>query len=373
MGQEFQQIVGSEIYDKNLNFLIGSGASYGCFPTLSVAIKDNILGQPHTIETLATRYEHNIHIRTHLFSWYVKEIIKPASEFDVELHKNPWSKQAKVIYNYHSFISKIVRILQKKKDQRRANVFTTNYDGLLAHVSETLLRERCLEFVVNDGSSGFIKRFLDIRNFNRYYRDQGIFDRHSKDVPQINLLQPHGSVYWYREGENIEVSYEIARAKYRLSRVPFHENTDFSSILDDSTKTDADLLKISFSGKAADYEDFWSEYNKLPIVNPTKWKFHETVFDEHYYQILRQMNYEMEKPNTVFIVFGFSFSDEHILNLFRRSLSNPTLKVFVCCFDEIEYLSMRDKFQSFPNVELIHSDNNLDFTAFNDEVFQIIH
>ncbi|WP_273793192.1 SIR2 family protein [Brucella anthropi] len=313
-----------------------------------------------------------MHIRTHLFSWYVKEIIRPSAEFDIQSHKNNSTTQAKVINNYYQFISKIVRILQKKKDQRCANIFTTNYDGLLAHVSETLLHERCLEFVVNDGSSGFVRRLLDIKNFNRHYRDQGIFDRHSKYVPQINLLQPHGSVYWYRENENIEVSYDASRAKKRLSKVPFHENIDFTSMLNDPSKTDTDLLKISFTGNATNYADFWKEYNKLPIVNPTKWKFHETVFDEHYYQILRQMNYEMEKPNTVFIVFGFSFADEHILHLFRRSLSNPTLKVFVCCFDDREYLSMQAKFQSFPNVEFIHSDKNLNFTVFNDEVFKIV-
>ena len=46
----------SDIYDKNLNFLIGSGASVGLFPTLALRLK-NAAGEAHTLESLATWFE----------------------------------------------------------------------------------------------------------------------------------------------------------------------------------------------------------------------------------------------------------------------------------------------------------------------------
>jgi hypothetical protein len=87
--------------------------------------------------------------------------------------------------------------------------------------------------------------------------------------------------------------------------------------------------------------------------------------------MLRLLSYELEKPNSVFITFGFSFSDEHILNLVKRSLSNPTLQLFVCCFNELELSIMQEYFKIYKNVEYIIVDGNLDFNAFNEGVFTI--
>lgn len=45
-----------DIYDKNLNFLVGSGASVGLFPTLALRLR-NDAGDAHTLESLATWFE----------------------------------------------------------------------------------------------------------------------------------------------------------------------------------------------------------------------------------------------------------------------------------------------------------------------------
>jgi hypothetical protein len=196
-----------------------------------------------------------------------------------------------------------------------------------------------------------------------------VFDRHTKSVPQINLIQMHGSVYWYKDGENIEISYDIERSKKRLNAVPLRQDDDFDAILGDKKKTDADLAALTLPADDAANFSFQQKYDALPIVNPTKWKFHETVFEEHYYQMLRLLSYELEKPNSVFIAFGFSFADEHILNLVNRSLSNPSLQLYVCCYSKKTAAEMQIKFKGFDNVELISLDDPLDFTAFNDKVF----
>jgi len=120
----------------------------------------------------------------------------------------------------------------------------------------------------------------------------------------------------------------------------------------------------------AELNAFWESYEKMPIVNPTKWKFHETVYDEHYYQMLRLLSYELEKPNAVLITFGFSFADEHILNLVMRSLSNPGLQVFICCYSKSGHDSMLERFKGHRNVECLAlaDDQQMNFTAFNEQV-----
>nr|WP_283094784.1 SIR2 family protein [Loktanella sp. SALINAS62] len=263
----------------------------------------------------------------------------------------------------------ILNLLNKKSHSKRANIFTTNYDGLIAHCAEKMVQSGKYDFILNDGSIGFVKRTLQTRSFNRYAKDQGTFSHHETSVPQINLLQPHGSVYWYKDGDNIEVSYDIKRSSTRVDDVSTWMDQNFAEILSDDTKTDEDIKTSAFAVPKSNRDAFWEDYKKLPIVNPTKWKFHETVFEEHYYQSLRALSYELEKPNSVFIIFGFSFADEHILNLVKRSLSNPTLKVFICCYSDNTKADLEKKFGGFDNVELIRSADKLDFDAFNTEIF----
>ncbi len=366
-----QKINRNDIYDKNLNFLIGSGASVGILPTLSLNIKNTLTEKKHTVETLATLFRDNETIYAHLLSKYLQDVIKPASLFSLHSNNELTDTQTQVIENYSKFLKTIIGLLQKNPLKQCANIFTTNYDGLIAHVSEKIISEKTTDFVLNDGGSGFIKRNLNIRNFNRYSRDQGVFDKHSKDVPQINLLQPHGSVYWHVDGDDIEISYDIVRSRNRIENVPALNNNEFNTLLNNSEAVDNHLNEINFGSISDQCNAFINEYNRLPIVNPTKWKFHETVFNENYYQILRLLSYELEKPNSVFIVFGFSFADEHIFNLFRRSLSNPTLKVFICCYNEDEKTEMERKFNLFQNVQCISHDEGLNFTMFNEEVLTI--
>ena len=362
----------SDIYDKNLNFLLGSGASYGLLPTLALEISNAGTDDVHTVETLATKYEAEEDFQSHLFSWYVREVILPAAAFNPSSNLFNTDEQDAAILNYRRFLETVLAILNKKNRKNRANIFTTNYDGMIAHTAEKILSLGSYDFHLNDGTEGFVKKTLNARNFGRYFQDYGVFDRHAKSVPQINLIQLHGSVYWYKDGDNIEVSYDIVRAKKRVVDVPRRDNQAFFDALIDESKTDLDLVPLTDADVTHTQNAAFREaYKALPVVNPTKWKFHETVFEEHYYQMLRLMSYELEKPDTVFIAFGFSFADEHILNLVKRSLSNPTLQLFVCCFNEAGRSDMEQKFLGFNNVECITVDGNLDFAAFNDEVFTV--
>lgn len=360
----------SEIYDKHINFLIGAGASYGLFPTLAVDVK-NVWDESQTIETLATQFkqEGNQSLYTLLFMHYYKECIEPVMKFKLgETQKN--KDKRNVTDNYERFLNTLLTILQRRKsDEKSCNIFTTNYDGCFAHVADDMLRRGNIDFIVNDGARGFHRRYLHAKNFNCSVSQTGIFERHRATIPQINLIHVHGSAYWYKDGASILVDYAATRADHLIESFPFEKLVDFSEFLKDKNNIIESVAATELT--AEEQDSFWESYNKLPIVNPTKWKFHETVFEEHYYQMLRLLSYELEKPNAVFITFGFSFADEHILNLVKRSLSNPSLQVFICCFNKQELESMQKLFETYKNVELVSTEEYLGFKVFNDKVFTI--
>jgi hypothetical protein len=366
-----------DIYDKSLNFIFGSGASAGLFPTLSLKIKNGDYN--HTVETLATDIENSssaqkARLKALLFMHYFKTCIKPIADFELE-SLEAGSSGFQVIDNYKSFIDTVLSVLNKKPlSERKANLFTTNYDGCLAFTADQILSNGYQEFVINDGSSGFRNRYLHAKNFNRQIRQSGVFAKQHSYLPQINLIHLHGSVYWQKDDESIIVDYKKPAWSETL-KFDTGIVEAFSAILDDKTRSFEDLeeyasvLDVTFDVASS---EFLRIYDQLPIVNPTKWKFHETVFEEHYYQMLRALSYELEKPNSTLICFGFSFADEHILNLLKRSLSNPQLQLYICCFKSDSVRAMEKKFSGHNNVEFVvlHGEE-LNFQAFNQKVFSL--
>lgn len=364
----FESIEPLDAYNKNINILIGSGASADLFPTLALAIKD-AKGFRETIETLATKFETWPEKRTALFMHYYNTCIFPVQIF------NPisvTSEEGKAnLKNYEIFLTTLLGLLDRRKDlNRKINIFTTNYDGCLAHTADSILIKGSHDFVVNDGASGFHKKHLHSKNFSTFQCQTGIFERSNYGIPQLNIIHLHGSVYWSKSGEKIEVKYRNDFNNL-LTKQTIGKLKKYSSFLSAKDNKTEYIPAWSFSKKQMD--TFWGEYNKLPIVNPTKWKFHETVFEEHYYQMLRLLSYELEKPNSILITFGFSFADEHILRLVQRSLSNPQLQTFICCHSDDSANSMRQEFKPWKNVKVIGPPEGvkMDFTDFNRYVFSL--
>lgn len=358
----------SDLCDQNINVLIGSGASFGLFPTLELGIKADD-GTNTTVESLAALFQERTDPRySALFMHYYKTCIEPVLSFDYS-GAMANAAHAIVLENYLKFLSSLLLLLKRKKaDQRKVcNLFTTNYDGCLAHAAEELWKERKHEFYLNDGTTGFKRRYLDAKNFSTVTTQTGVFGRHRNEVSQVNLIHLHGSSYWFKDSDRIQVNYLNNNSERLVTSGGLAKCADFSNVLLDPTKLVKDLPDVKFVGRET--SAFWGKYDLLPIVNPTKWKFHETVFEEHYYQMLRYLSYELEKPHAVLLTFGFSFADEHIRQLIRRSLSNPSLQVYVCCYS-VGAQSLIDRyFGEFPNVQTIVLDDPLDFTKFNEQVF----
>jgi hypothetical protein len=368
-----------QIYDHNLNFLVGAGASNGFLPTLALEIKA-LDGSECTFETLAKKYESSKEMTTLLFMLYYRECIKPGLPV-VPLIGFPTpprlQHEENVIKEYKRFMTTLIHVLNKQKPSaKRANIFTTNYDNCFEIASEELMSERTTQFEVNDGSTGFQTRTFHTRNFNNRVVNKGVFDRHDQFLPQLNLLHAHGSVHWMKGNKNgdIELNYGTSRYCIDFDQAETDILDTCKAILYDDKKSLDDLIVFEAATDLTKLrsDQFWQDYNKMPIVNPTKWKFHETVFEEAYYQILRHLSYELERPQSVLIAFGFSFADEHILSLVQRALSNPSLTMYVVCYNKLTKDRMEQLFKEYSNVKYIYSDaKNLDFDLFNEEYFTI--
>lgn len=364
----FNSIQPLDIYNKNINILIGSGASADLFPTLGLQIK-NSKNELESIETLATHFENDPEKKTALFMHYYNTCICPAQRFDPDLIDD--EDGLVNLESYEAFLKTVLGLLDRRQDaNRKVNIFTTNYDGCLAHAANKILGEGSYDFVVNDGAAGFFSRFLHAKNFNTYQCQTGVFERTIYSVPQINIINLHGSVYWYKDDEKIKVDYQAERDSILMPSM-IKKIEGFSNYLTTKGGTTAGIPNVDYTSTQIDR--FWVKYKKLPIVNPTKWKFHETVFEEHYYQMLRLLSYELEKPNSILITFGFSFADEHILKLIQRSLSNPQLQTFICCYSDKSAKSLAKDFRLWRNVTIIGPPvgEKLNFEAFNKYIFSL--
>lgn len=364
----FISIPPGDIYNKNINLLIGSGASADLFPTLGLAIT-NSRSEWETIETLATRYEGDIKRKTALFMHYYNTCISPVQSYNPDIIRS--SKKKENIKNYQSLIKTIIGLLDKRKDlNRKVNIFTTNYDGCLPFAADSILSDETHQFTVNDGSVGFRTKHLHIKNFHRFQCQASAFERHNYGIPQINLINLHGSVYWEKDADKIKVDYDARHSNFLTART-LNKLKNYSDYLVTKGGTTEEIPSVQLT--SGEIRNFWDSYNALPIVNPTKWKFHETVFEEHYYQMLRLLSYELEKPNSILVTFGFSFADEHILKLVQRSLTNPTLKAYVCCYSASSAKKLAGDFKAWNNVDVIGPPDgeNLNFTNFNKYIFSL--
>ncbi len=227
---------------------------------------------------------------------------------------------------------------------RQFNIFTTNYDPIIELMFD---RTNC---VCNDGFEGRIAPHFSTDNYSKSYYRQAMFSNRKSEIPSVNLIKIHGSVTWSEDIIEGGIEYQDFRScisgfqeKYEplfddamLSKIDTHFTA--STAADASAQVSsliADTILDTLIPQKGDYSGFIDIYKySFLIVNPTKEKFSDTLLNKNYYELLRLFSNELEKENTLLVVNGFSFRDEHILDLVKRSMINPSLKVLIFAFKE---------------------------------------
>lgn len=182
--------------------------------------------------------------------------------------------------DYIQFMKSVIDVINlsnSRQTPKSVNLFTTNYDLYIEKAIDELISTS--RFVFNDGANGYFKRVLDSSNYNRVVSYKGLNDNYISEIPSISLIKPHGSMNWSEQNGIIIINNKVV------------ENPK--------------------------------------IIKPTGTEEKDTYLDNHYYEMLRVFQLELDKPQSVLFIIGFSFQDKHIGKMVKRALQSPEILVIV--------------------------------------------
>ncbi|MFA1733691.1 SIR2 family protein [Fusobacterium animalis] len=356
-----------KLYGKNINFLIGSGASFGVIPTLS-SNYINDKNEKLSIEEILVEKGNDDDLQNIIYLWYYHEILKVG-------YLKELKEDNLVFKNYQKLLENLIKLLQRENYQKekRINIFTTNYDLFFEKAADSLVGK--YEFYFNDGSSGNITKKLSMKNYHKKIYHTGIFDNFDREIPIINLFKLHGSVSWKYIKDKNDKPHEI--------KIEYFENKNekyLQNLIEEVSNEEIEKIKKEIESNENLKKDIKDTKNELlknfALIFPEKNKFEYTLYQEFYYQNLRQLSYELEKQNSILIVFGFSFADEHIAEIIKRACNNPTLNIYIFCYkkntrEEILAKLNLEKFPSNIKIILPEDNGNIDFNVFLEKLFEV--
>ncbi|WP_270330754.1 SIR2 family protein [Lapidilactobacillus dextrinicus] len=182
--------------------------------------------------------------------------------------------------DYTRFLKSVIDVINlsnSRQTPKSVNLFTTNYDLYIEKAVDELFG--ISRFVFNDGATGYFKRILESSNFNRVVSYKGLNDNYISEIPSITLIKPHGSMNWSEDNGSIVIGNGVSK--------------------------------------------------NPKIVKPTGMEERDTYLDNHYYEMLRVFQLELDKSQSVLFIIGFSFQDRHIGKMIKRALQNPELLIVV--------------------------------------------
>jgi hypothetical protein len=315
-------IMQKALQSAKINFLIGSGAS---LPAIKVAgpIEQEIdkLFNADDING-GNRKKHE----------FIQSVQKPITQL-LRNEANPDNDT--VINNYGYLIHTLENVLIARKTNllpKQATIFTTNYDLFIEKAAEDVPSLR-----LNDGfnrAPSLTNRFeFSPQNFfDSTFKSGNLYD-YKVELPAINLIKLHGSLSWKKNDSDI------------LHRI---------NSIEDLPPAPSD-------------DDIKNYLEQFAIIFPQKHKYQKTVMDRIYYDLLRIYSNELDKNTTLLIAFGFSFADEHICDITKRALKNPTLKMIIFAYSVDEAKRFDQTFSVYNNVDIIEplDGENIDFDTFN--------
>lgn len=314
---ELIKILQKTVQSCNLNFLIGSGCSIPAMKALGSIEQE--------VEAL---YKENKQAEAEKkLAGFLKPFIESTKQL---IDIKPDDNHKTTIKNYSEFLKAISLLLFERKSHilhKQATIFSTNYDMFI----EKAVEDFSDTIVLNDGfcrNPSLTNAYsFSPRSFFNTVSNTGNLYKYQVEIPSINLIKIHGSLNW-----------QICEGKI------YQCLEHLKSI---ESKSDIDLI------------------DAFTLILPRKDKFNETLLNQIYYDLLRIYSNELDKENTVLIAEGFSFADEHIFDITKRALKNPTMRLIVFCFQESELKVYENKFKNHNNVNIVYSDTDeIDFGKF---------
>lgn len=321
-----------------VSFLLGAGFSANLLGTLSN--NEVVFEALHRYQAKSEDERKKVTILSAFLYWsFFTRCIEPISSKVLTYDPSfaPYKKFGDIVY----------RIFAERGNpalDRQFNIFTTNYDPIIELIFD---HSSC---ICNDGFEGRIEPRFSTDNYSKTYYRQAVFSNRKAEIPSVNLLKLHGSVTWSADIIHGGIEYQHYRTQIQSFTKEYSSLFDAAIVakidahftaykLDEADKQIqslfADNIFDTLLVKEGDYSKFIQCYKiSFLIVNPTKEKFSDTLLNKNYYELLRIFSNELEKENSLLVVNGFSFRDEHILDLVKRSMVNPSLKILIFAYKE---------------------------------------
>lgn len=364
LSEDYKSILRNLFSGCRVNFLLGAGFSANLLGTLNNNEVVFEALQKHQAKNDDERKKEII-LSAFLYWSFFKRCIEPIPS-KISTHVPSFEP-------YKDFGNIVYRIFAERGNpalDRQFNIFTTNYDPIIELIFD---HSPC---VCNDGFEGRIEPQFSTDNYSKTYYRQAIFSNRKAEIPSANLLKIHGSVTWCKDIILGGIEYQQYRTKIRdfctkysslfdsaiITKIDAHFTADNIADADKQIETlFADSVFDPLLVKGKGYRDFIDNYKmSFLIVNPTKEKFSDTLLNKNYYELLRIFSNELEKENSLLVVNGFSFRDEHILDLVKRSMVNPSLKILIFVYNESTIGDLQKLFG-------IPKNNNITYIALDGE------
>ena len=259
---------------------------------------------------------------------------------------------------YQRFLSTWNDLINKRSSRlvsKQVNLFTTNVDMMMERAALGYGVE------LNDGFQGTIEQVYDAGNFQKTVSKTSLHFQNVSDIPVFNLIKIHGSINWREDDDSIKNDIGLPTVVAVRNALDGIDAGNFitTSNADGSEKTMGEMVAEA-EGKHLPNGDifnpFFEAYRRMVMINPTKRKFKESVIDHHFYELMRQYSNNLEKENTLLMVSGFSFADEHIADITRRAANtNPTLHIVVFAYNDADGATIKTNLK-VPDVSL---NNNI--------------
>ena len=323
-----------------VSFLLGAGFSANLLGTLNN--KEIFFHALDQIKTNSDKERKKVIIlKAYLYWSYFKNCIAPIAD-KASSYEDDFKP-------YIEFSDNLYRIFNERSNpvlDRQFNIFTTNYDPIIEIAFDS---SNC---ICNDGFEGRVAPRFSTDNYSKSFYRQAIFSNRKSEIPSLNLIKLHGSLTWKKDiiwGGLLYQDYKAAIKNFDTKYATFFNDliliqieTHFTATSEaEATRQISELFATDIFDDvltdADQYDGFTSDYkSSILIVNPTKEKFSDTLLNKNYYELLRIFSNELEKENTLLVVNGFSFRDEHILDLVKRSIINPSLKILLFCYQDTD-------------------------------------
>lgn len=213
----------------------------------------------------------------------IDSIVNHLKEFILRECTEPFENNHDGVLNlYKKFYRKLIF---RDRNLPKPNVFTTNYDVF----SEKAMDSLNVHF--SNGFSGVIDRYFNPSVFDYAFAESmDVFDNKWQVIDHfVYLYKLHGSINWiWKEGEG------------QLFSIKEIQDVSFSSL----------------------------SKNENIMIYPSPAK-QNTSLSSPYTDLFRELKFKISKSNSVLVIAGYSFGDEHINNIIYQSLAKPSFRLVI--------------------------------------------